>query len=118
MAHHARRGGEVGANGSHYKGGQFVNDSGVEERRAKRERERYLSLGQEVAPGVRELPPSADVRSIFLRLSGVCPFNRLAHGFGPVPEAYAAFLADRHGSAAVAELEDLRARYNRGDRWA
>lgn len=27
MAHHAKKGGEIGANGEFYKGGQFVADS-------------------------------------------------------------------------------------------
>ena len=113
MAHHAKQGGEIGANGSFYKGGQFVNDSGVEEKRAARERAKILSRKQEVAPYVWECPPSVDAQSAFKVAAGVCPFDRRANTFGPVPDGYAAYI----GPEGAARIDAARVAYNAGVRW-
>lgn len=113
MAHHARRGGEVGANGAFYPGGQFVNDSGVEEKRAARERAKYLSRKQEVDACVWELPPSADLRSAYKAVAGICAFDRAGGTFGPVPADYAAHV----GPEQAARIERARLAYNAGARW-
>ena len=116
MAHHAKVGGEIGANGEAYKGGQFVNTIPENEKRSAAERKRaaaYMARRQEIAPGLWACPPSPTARAIFGQLAGVCRLDRAANTFGPVPEQYRAYV----GAEGAAVLDAHRAAYARGERW-
>lgn len=127
MAYHAKVGGEIGANGAHYKGGQFVNTIPENDKRdaaASRKRAAYMKRRQQVSVAadsgacsgfiaVYELPPSETARALFGQLAGVCPLDRAANTFGKVPEQYRAYVGESH----AATLDALREAYNRGARW-
>jgi len=116
MAHHAKVGGEIGANGASYKGGQFVNTIPENAKRSAADRKRaaaYMARRQEIASRAYELPPSETARAIFGQLAGVCPLDRAANTFGKVPEQYRAYVGESH----AATLDALREAYNRGARW-
>lgn len=116
MAHHAKVGGEIGANGEAYKGGQFVNTIPENAKRAAADRKRaaaYMARRQEIAPREWALPPSETARAIFGQLAGVCRLDYRTNTFGEVPEQYRAYIGESH----AATLDALREAYNRGARW-
>ena len=127
MAHHAKAGGEIGANGEFYTGGQFVNTVPENAKRSAADRRRavaYLLRRQEVGViatsatpsgycAVYDLPPTETARAIFGQLAGVCRLDRTANAFGPVPDQYRAYVGAEH----TATLDALREAYNRGARW-
>ena len=125
MAHNAKAGGERGANGEFYKGGQFVNTVKENDKRDAASRKRaaaYMKRRQQVGVSgdeslgylaVYELPPSATARAIYGQLAGVCRSNRIDNTFGRIPDQYRAYV----GAEGAARLDALREAYNRGARW-
>ncbi len=113
MAHNAKSGGEYGANGEFYAGGQFVNTIAENDKRAARAAAKHMSRRQLVAPGVFALPPSATARAIFESLRGVYRINHVAGTFGDAPVAWREYV----GETYARECDALRDRYNAGERW-
>jgi len=118
MAHQAKKGGEYGANGEFYAGGQFVNSIAKNPKGTAATRRR-ATRKQETAPYTWEVPPADGLRSIFSLIAGtVATTNRqtgemeVVAGFGDNP----AWL-DRWSGLTAERVADLVAKYNAGERW-
>jgi hypothetical protein len=112
MGHNAKSGGEYGANGEFYRGGQFVNTVAENAKRDAAAR-KYRSRRQLIAPGEFALPPSDTTRSIFARLQGVYRFDHATGTLGDAPAAWREYV----GVEYATETDGLRDRYNAGERW-
>lgn len=114
MAHNAKTGGELGANGEFYAGGQFVNTIAANDKRAAREAAKYMARKQEIAPYSWALPATPASRAIYGRLNGVYAYGRTTGLFGDAPAQWRAYVGADHAAA----MDALRDAYNNGARWA
>ena len=107
----AKQGGELGANGEHYKGGQFINT--VEENPKKQGSNKRGTGKVEIAPYIWAEKPSPEARSIFRTIAGTYGrTNRegqMVLNINPVTLKYYG-----DDEATIIELAD---RYNAGERW-
>lgn len=108
----ARKGGEVGMNGSFYQGGEFLPSTQLP---PMPKAAKQTGTGkQEIANYVWEVPPTPDHKSIFTRIAGKVAgwkvWNQELHFVGTENSlAYTGLSRD--------EAEDLIAIWNRGERW-
>lgn len=113
MAKQARRGGEIGINGEHYSGGQFMAGSETtvkgEHKAAKKAAK---PSKQEIAPYVWEIAPEGQ-RAIYPQISAYCT--------RPVNNQIAIFAPARLHSGQFANQNEriisLVALWNAGERW-
>lgn len=111
MTKRAKQGGELGANGEHYKGGQFINT--IEDNPKKQGSSKRGSGKQEIEPFVWAVAPVEGLRSIYRKIAGT--YGRvdrqgvLVLNINPVTLAYYGENED--------EIKSLTSRYNAGDRW-
>jgi len=105
----ANPGGQIGANGEFYKGGQFIARTD----RPKGQPVRHKKTGKrEIEPFVWVLPPVEGAQAIFPRLSGRHPWNRDTKTFGFNEE----FIEDL-GPIDGARERQLINLFNSGERW-
>lgn len=108
----AKQGGEYGANGEFYKGGQFLNTVAENPKKEGSKPKRKKTGKREVAPYTWEVQPTPEARSIYTMLAGV--YGRVEGGqmvlnINPQTLSY-------YGDEQ-AEIEALANRWNNGERW-
>lgn len=115
----AKTGGEVGANGDFYRGGEFIANTPL----PKMPRCKVPSSTRrrwEVAPYTREVAPSGDVRPIYGALSGC-----VQHGDWNAEEKTASIvwredfakIQHRDSPEEIPKNRELFNRYQNGERW-
>jgi hypothetical protein len=111
----AIKGGQVGANGEHYKGGQFINT--IAENPKKEGSKPRKPRKVQVAPFTWVIDAEGR-RPIFSIVgTGACYIDRRDPSKGIEPYA-PAFRAGRlYTGETLAEIEALCGRYNAGERW-
>jgi len=126
MKRQAKKGGETGANGEHYKGGQFIAES---ENTTKGAQRRAVSRKQEVGPYKWETHPDPDMRAIWGRVSWVCrpiKYAEWVNGVRVQADWSQMILDDELARVHNLVLDPvlyemfkrLVERYNAGERWA
>lgn len=114
MADRARKGGEIGMNGQHYAGGQFLPHTTLPKQPPAVRRQGTRK--QEVLPYRWELPPTETARSIFHMLAG-CWATLDRANMQLADTAPARFLA-MHGEIVFGwHYRELIALFNQGERW-
>lgn len=106
----AKQGGEFGANGEWYKGGQFLNT--IEKNPKKQGSSRKGSGKREIEPYKWEVAPSPNHRSIYVMIAGI--YGRVVDGqmvLNINPQTLR-FYGDNE-----ADIIALAERYNNGERW-
>ena len=107
----AQQGGELGANGEFYRGGQFLNT--IEEN-PKREGSRPKGTRKrEIAPYVWEVQPTPESRSIYTMIAGI--YGRTNRDGQMELDINPVTLAFYHDDEAT--IRDMATRYNSGQRW-
>lgn len=113
----AKKGGEYGANGDFYQGGQFINTVEQNPKGSGSSRP-FNARKKQVAPYTWIMEPSEGLRSIFTYLNGtVTRINEddemyVVTGLGDSPE----WLVINFGST-VERIAELVKMYNAGERW-
>ena len=111
MTKRAKQGGELGANGEHYKGGQFINT--IEENSKKQGSPKKGSGKQEIEPYVWVVAPIAGQRSIYRKIAGT--YGRVERNGRMVLSISPVTLKFYGDDEAI--VTDLAERYNAGERW-
>ena len=112
----AAKGGEIGINGEHYEGGQFLPNSRT---RAKGSNRPRTTGKRQIAPYVWEIAPSPSHFSIFDLISNArCAMrNAVWEWDGDAIKVLRTDEADYISHGFYVPLYDLIAAYNAGSRW-
>lgn len=107
----ARAGGEQGANGEWYQGGEFINTVAANPKGQAKVR-KVATRRQEIERGVWAVGADGAV-AIYPQLAGLHPRDRQTNTFGRCPET----MAEQWGVEGVKRNNALADRYNAGERW-
>jgi len=109
MKRQAKTGGEIGANGELYKGGQFIAES---DKTLKGSTKRKPPKKQEIAPYKWEVAPEEGLQSIFTQITYYCKW---ADGYDSTFEVIPGIV--KSNNADLEQIQDLVNRWNNGERW-
>lgn len=111
----AKKGGEYGANGEFYQGGEFLPSSAFTvkgEFSSNRKAQQWKPRKMEIAPYKWELQPEENSISIYATIAGV--FGKVINGKFEINTNEQTL---SYFQKTIEEIEELAARWNNGERW-
>lgn len=123
MKRQAKKGGEIGANGEHYKGGQFIATS---EKTIKGSKSSKSTGKKEIANYKWEVAPNEDVRSIwgmingYVKWDGKPEYSKELGQYGRLivmEEIIANMYMGNDLEGFINKINDLTNRWMNGERW-